>query len=165
MLAGLITPKVSNLGGLSSLLLGMGVGLTGFLLGQLFEPLAFLNDNRYMIPCTVGSSLFGLAVGTFLAPFSAQEKEHIQRFFESMETGQSSVEMAPEISGEIAEAAVSPLPVIGFSISVLGAVLFLMILLTESIEAGWVSMVVGIGMMVLGLAFLLVRRGRKAKDS
>ncbi len=149
MLAGLVSRKVSNLGGLMGLLLGMTVGLTGFFLGQQFESFAFFSQNQYMIPCTVGASLFGIFLGTWIRPSNAEEKEKIERFFNDMQT-----EGSKDAEGdETREEGVSPLPVIGFSIGTLGALLFILMIFTVPIAEGSVSLSVGFGLMLLGAAF------------
>ncbi|MCA9419288.1 MAG: hypothetical protein KC917_23665, partial [Candidatus Omnitrophica bacterium] len=148
MLAGLVSAKVSNIGGLMGLLLGMVVGLAGFVLGQFFETFAFFNDNRYMIPCTVGSSLVGIFLGTLIAPSTEAEEARILRFFSTMETGIRDEEIEESSTEGEKQTAVSPLPVIGFSIGALGAVLFVMMFFTASIREGWVSMTVGLGLML-----------------
>ncbi|MCA9450319.1 MAG: hypothetical protein KC931_24565, partial [Candidatus Omnitrophica bacterium] len=157
MLAGLVSHRVSNVGGITGLVLGMTVGLIGFVLGQSVEGFAFFSQNQYMIPCTVGASLLGLLIGTFMCPSSVKEKAAIENFFDQTESE------APAGEGEIySEGGVSPLPVIGFSIGTLGVVLLVLMLFSSLFQEGLVSLVVGFGLLLMGLAFYVLPKWKKS---
>lgn len=158
MIAGLISRRVSNVGGLGSLIFGMTVGLVAFVLSLNFETFAFFKLNQYMIPTTVGASLLGLIVGTLLVPSTQSERIRIDAFFETM--GRRSRGEKDEDEDQ-APPAHSPLPVIGFSIGVLGAILLFLTLATETLEAGKVSEIVGGFLIFLGGCFWWAERIRR----
>ncbi len=157
MLAGLVTQKVSNAGGLLGLVLGIAAGLTAFILSQFFDTCSFLKDNQYMIPTTIGASLTGIVLGTMLVPVSGREAEKIADFFTSM-NAEPVTQTADSVKND---EGISPIPVIGYSIGTLGLILFILILATVSLSEGWLSLIVGLFLALLGYFLWFLDSKRK----
>ena len=153
MLAGLLSPRVSNTGGMAGLLSGMGMGLCLYFLGS-HPDYAFLRKEQIITVCTVLTTLIGLVLGTYLRPGSSRQKERIQRFFEHMESPESSEDQTPYSPFSD----FTPLSIIGYSIASLGLLLMTVIIFTARGEGGGLSLVVGFGMVVVGSLFLWRRK-------
>ena len=160
MLAGITSRKTSNAGGLLGLALGMGAGLVGFALSQTSDTFAILNENQFMIPTTVGASLIGLIVGTWMAPSSEKEKRRIDAFFAGMEETPTDPGTGTSENGD----KVSPLPIIGFSIALMGILLTGLTGFTEPIREGWVSVTVGLILTLLGVVLWRIDRNLRSVE-
>lgn len=146
MLAGLITRRVSNAGGIAGLLLGMTTGLAVYVLGG-DESYASLRQEPVITACTLVSTAFGLLAGTLARRRTPRQAAAIQNFFNRIESpeGPLPADTSPAQSA-------SPLPVIGISIGSLGLLMIGVMLLT-SVQEGFASLLVGFIMLGLGLLF------------
>jgi Na+/proline symporter len=126
MLAGLVTSKVSNTGGLLGLILGIAAGLVAHYLHEIPIGAGKPLDLRWlpvMTALTVGFTLIGLMVGSILAPNSPQATQEINRFLSGVKEEANLPFVKQEEGPEVSLG-----PVIGVSVGALG-------LLTISVAA------------------------------
>lgn len=154
MLAGLVSRKVSNWGGLLGLILGIMTGLIAFILSQCFNNFSFLKDNQYMIPTTISASFLGIVIGSIWAPPSEKEAIKIDEFFRQMNMPSVTSTSTPQQSDN----KISPFYVIGVSVGVLGLILSTLILILIPTREGWLSLCVGFSLMIFGSLFWMIDR-------
>ncbi len=151
MLAGLITRRISNAGGLAGLLLGMLTGLLVYAVGG-GEAYAFLRNEPVITTCTFLSTALGILAGTWWRPSTPKQDAVIGEFFHRIESPET-----PPPAFSAGTPTSSPLPVIGVSIGSLGLLLIGVMMLT-SIREGLVSLLVGFIMLGIGILFLTYGR-------
>lgn len=151
MLAGLLNKKVSNGGAICGMLLGMALGLVAFFLAQKGIYPVF-GKMQIQLIVTVSSSLIGMAIGTYIWPSSAAQIERIDEFFAHADVSEV---LAKKEEGK---GGFSTLPIIGFSVGLLGAIMTVSILATVSLSEGLLGLAVGVLMMIFGV--VLWTRGR-----
>jgi solute:Na+ symporter, SSS family len=177
VIAGLLTRRTSNAGGLGAFIAGCICGLTAYSLSYLggFDAvsnlletvytvfgmeyggsLEFLRSLPWLVPITGLPALAALLSLTLLLPDSETQRAHVSAFLDGLE-GAEEVLATEEIkSGE----AVAVLEIIGASGAAMGLVLFLAVLLTGA--ASGLSLGVGLALAALGgIAVLAGRRIRK----
>ncbi len=157
MLAGLISRRVSNAGGLTGLILGMSVGLTAFWIGAYYP---ILRKEQYITAITFLTTLLGMGVGTLFFPTPLGEKKNIENFYQRVISPEADLKRE-EVSRE---SIFTPLPVIGLSLLGLGLLLIVVVLFAAPLAEAGLSLGVGFGMVVIGGLFLFGARRTKRKD-
>ncbi len=161
MLVGLTSRRVSNLGGLLGLLVGMTAGLFAYFLGS-YYPL--LTQVTVITSITFFSTVIGMVVGTLIQKNDGRQRERIARFFQQIDRDES------ELMKEIEEPLIdfSPLSVIGYSIVSLAGLLMVVVGLTQPFSESGLSLGVGLVMVAVGGIFIYVTemsKRRKANES
>jgi len=153
MLLGLVTNRISSVGGLCGLVFGSIVGIGAFTMGTLAESgqfpeeWAILKATQMIVLLTVSTTLIAMLIGTIWKPGTPKQRNEIDRFFEGMDAKRRASEL-PQIKDEVSD---SPLPIIGFSMIGLGGCLLLALLLTGALVEGVLAAVVGAIMILIGV--------------
>ena len=104
-----------------------------------------------MIPTTISASFLGIVIGSIWAPPTEKEAMKIDEFFKQMNMPQ----VTSTATTQQSDNRISPLPVIGASIGVLGLILSILVLMLIPLKEGWLSLCVGFSLMILGGLFWL----------
>ena len=148
MLLGLITRRVSNLGGLAGLLAGIAVGLLVYFLDW-FGTIMLQRKEEIITLCTVTATLLGVGVGTWLRPSLPEQQARIQRFFTRQDEPETPLTLSPSSPADD----FSPMLIIGISIGSLGLLLIGVMLVPTIREGSAVSLAVGGIMVLIGALF------------
>ncbi|MCA9440784.1 MAG: sodium/solute symporter, partial [Candidatus Omnitrophica bacterium] len=164
MLVGLISRKVSPKGALVGFTLGVLSGIAGFYLSSL--PGSFtlpwgrevffsqLNGVAWMTWITSVPTLVGMYAASFLLKSNPEEEKRIDEFISHVEAYGK-----PEaLTGGESPIDFTPLSLVGYAIGILGAIALTATWVSVGWGLGWVTMVVGGIMVLVGLASVLLQR-------
>ena len=143
MLLGMLTPRISSMGGKCALFGGIASGLSIFALG------IYLPWLRSAWSLTFLTSGMTLALGYFVSwtcPDRGERLRAVQCFFERFQSGAVDDNANACID---AHKDYAFLGVIAFALAVLGVILMAAVGFTVGLQVGWISMMVGLGLLLV----------------
>ena len=144
MLLGMLTPRISAKGGMCALFGGIASGLSIFALGVYFP---WLRSAWSLTFLTSGMTLALGYLASWIWPDCGERLHAVQLFFERFHGDASSEDAKPDGATEKSDYAF--LGVIAFALAVLGVILIGSVGFTVGIHAGWISMIVGLGLLLV----------------
>lgn len=159
MLLGMLTPRVSSRGAQAGLFTGILAGLAAFVLGARFP---FLRRAEFLTFFTGGVALGMLAVGSWLRPDTGGRREQVLAFFERFRRPPEQEEAVPAARKP---ADISFLPVIAGGIAAVGTILIAAVLFTVGLEAGRLSVVIGLALLLVASGFWIAARRLRARTA
>ncbi len=158
MMAGLLSRRTSNAGALTGFFLGALCGIVAYASGS-SEDLGYLRTVPYLTWITLIPTAFGIVAGSLLRPDSLDKRRVIAEFLNGLRAPQH--EQASLIASPEATLA---LRIIGLITGLLGLLLLAGVLLTADAKAAWLSVCVGLVMLLgggLGTAASFRLQGRE----
>jgi SSS family transporter len=150
MLLGMLTPRISSRGAQAGLFVGILAGLAAFVLGAAHPTLRQAHVLTFL---TSGVALLSMLLGSWLRPDTGARRDRVLAFFGRL--GEAPERTAP--AGPAA-AGISFLPVIAGGIAAVGAILVAAVLLTAGPTKGFLSICIGIALLLVASAFWLAGR-------
>ena len=166
--AGLLSRRVSGAGAMCGMMTGVVFSLVARLFGsallRLLDAIAAplvgyifaveeISETAFMT-ISIASTTVGLIVGSILWPGSPETRERVRRFL----TGLTEREIPQAASPDSGDTKVSPVPIVGAAVAVLGGLLLVVVLASVPIGQGTCSLVVGSSMLVLGSGLIVLSR-------
>lgn len=173
VVCGLLFRRVSNAGALLGVATGVTVGFIfrfgGAAILDLLEPLLApwlgytpvveeIPETVFMVTSIVSTSV-GLILGSLIWPGSRDSQDRVDRFLRGM-TAREVVPAAAPVSDR---STVSPLPIVGLAVAILGALLLAVTFAMTSIHQSKCSLVVGTSMLALGCGMIGLPRLLRSK--
>ncbi len=150
MLLGMLTKKVSDFGGLAGLFSGIIAGVAAFALGHWYPA---LRQEQLIFLLTTFVTLSGIFIGTKLWPNDSGRQYIVDQFIDNIANNCKTLEKSKDGT---AGSLISPFPIIGLGILLIGFILSFSVALTKPMNEGILSITIGVGMVILGLYFLVL---------
>jgi cytochrome c biogenesis protein CcdA len=99
-------------------------------------------------------------IGSYLRPQLPERKQMISNFIDNVNSEKQSALHKHTESQE----SVSPFPIISAGVIIIGISLALTVFLTAPLTEGWISIVVGVLMIIVGLVFRYLGKKALSKD-
>lgn len=152
MLAGMLTKRISQAGGLSGLILGILIGIISFAIGFAYP---IFQNEQFISVLTSITTCLGMFGGTMIFPSTDNSNQKIQEFFAKIDNPDVHVKTNVNVDP-------SYLRVIGLGIFIIGLVLMTSVCISN-IRA-LISIGVGIALMIAGSIFWLAYHRLSTKN-